>query len=92
MAGVVFTARMNSATASAGNLFELDAIAACFIGGASTMGGEGTIIGAIIGAFVMATINNGMSLMNIDITYQNIVKGLILILAVCIDIRSRRKS
>jgi D-xylose transport system permease protein len=92
VAGIMFTARMNSATAGAGNLFELDAIAACFIGGASTYGGEGTVIGAIIGAFVMASINNGMSLMNIDVMYTNIVKGLILILAVWIDIKSRTKN
>lgn len=92
IAGIVFTARLNSATASAGNLFELDAIAACFIGGTSAMGGEGTVIGAIIGALVMATINNGMSLMNVPTTYQFMVKGLILLLAVWIDITSRKKN
>lgn len=92
IAGIVFTARLNSATASAGNLFELDAIASCFIGGASSMGGEGTVMGAIIGALVMATINNGMSLMNVPSTYQYIVKGLILLLAVWIDIASRKKN
>ncbi|MBC8061222.1 MAG: sugar ABC transporter permease [Clostridiaceae bacterium] len=90
--GIVFTGRLNSATASAGNLFELDAIAACYIGGASAMGGEGSVIGAIIGALVMATINNGMSLMNVEIQWQNIVKGLILLAAVWIDIVSRKKS
>lgn len=91
IAGVVFTGRLNSATASAGNNFELDAIASCFIGGASTMGGEGTIIGAMIGALVMSVINNGMSLMNVPQQYQQIVKGLILILAVWVDITSKKK-
>lgn len=92
IAGVVFTARMCSATASAGQDFELNAIAACFVGGASTYGGEGTVTGAIIGAFVMAAITNGMSLMNIDITYQKLVLGLILILAVWVDIKSKTKN
>lgn len=90
--GIVFTGRLDSATASAGNLFELDAIAACYIGGASSMGGEGSVIGAIVGALVMATINNGMSLMNVPIHYQYIVKGLILLIAVWVDIVSRKKS
>lgn len=92
VAGIVFTGRLNSATASAGNLFELDAIAACYIGGASSMGGEGTVIGAMIGALVMATLNNGMSLMNVDITFQYIIKGLILLLAVRVDTLTRKKS
>ncbi|AFG36384.1 multiple monosaccharide ABC transporter permease [Spirochaeta africana] len=89
LSGLVFTARLNSATASAGNLFELDTIAAVFIGGTSMRGGEGTVFGAIIGALVMASLNNGMSLMNISSEYQLIVKGLILILAVWFDISSR---
>lgn len=92
VSGIVFTARLNSATASAGNLFELDAIASCFIGGASAMGGEGTVIGSIIGALVMATLNNGMSLMNVHIKYQYIIKGLILLIAVWVDIMSKRKN
>lgn len=92
VAGIVFTGRLDSATASAGNLFELDAIAACYIGGASAMGGEGTVMGAMIGALVMATLNNGMSLMNLDITYQYIIKGLILLLAVRVDIMTRKKA
>ena len=91
LSGLVFTARLNSATASAGNLFELDTIAAVFIGGTSMRGGEGTIFGAIIGALVMASLNNGMGLMNISSEYQLIVKGLILILAVWFDISSRNK-
>ena len=92
LSGLVFTARLNSATASAGNLFELDTIAAVFIGGTSMRGGEGTVFGAIIGALVMASLNNGMSLMNISSEYQLIVKGLILILAVWFDISSRSSN
>lgn len=92
IAGIVFTARLNAATTSAGNLFELDAIAAAVIGGTSTMGGEGTIFGAIIGALVMASLDNGMSLMNVDVTYQYIIKGLILLLAVWVDIATRKKT
>ncbi|MDD7795690.1 multiple monosaccharide ABC transporter permease [Clostridium sp. 'White wine YQ'] len=92
VAGIVFTGRLDSATASAGNLFELDAIAACYIGGASAMGGEGSVMGAMIGALVMATLNNGMSLMNVDLTYQYIIKGLILLIAVRVDIATRKKA
>lgn len=91
VSGIVFTARLNAATAQSGNLFELDTIAAVIIGGTSTMGGEGTIIGAIIGALVMSSLNNGMGLMNIPIEYQYIVKGLILLLAVWFDISSRKR-
>src|SRR5690606_19831491 len=75
LSGVVFTARLNSAASSAGNLFELDTIAAAIIGGTSTMGGSGTVIGAIVGALLMASLNNGMSLMNIDAAWQMIFRG-----------------
>ncbi len=75
LSGIVYSARLNSAAPSAGNLFELDAIAASFIGGASANGGIGSVVGAIIGALVMASINNGMSLMNMDISYQYMIKG-----------------
>lgn len=92
LSGLVFTARLNSATASAGNLFELDTIAAVFIGGTSMRGGEGTVFGAIIGALVMASLNNGMGLMNISSEYQLIVKGLILVVAVWFDISSRSNN
>lgn len=92
MSGIVYSARLNSAAPSAGNLFELDAIAASFIGGASASGGIGSVIGAIIGALVMASINNGMSLMNIDISYQYVIKGLVLLMAVWFDISTRNKS
>lgn len=92
LSGIVYSARLNSAAPSAGNLFELDAIAASFIGGASASGGIGSVFGAIIGALVMASINNGMSLMNLDISYQYIIKGLVLLLAVWFDISTRNKS
>jgi len=92
LSGLVFTARLNAATAGAGNLFELDTIAAVFIGGTSMRGGEGTVVGAIVGALVMASLNNGMSLMNVPSEYQLIVKGLILVLAVWFDISSRSSN
>ncbi len=92
LSGMVFTGYMNSALPQAGNLFELDAIAACFIGGASASGGIGTIIGAITGGLVMGVINNGMSLMNIGADWQYVVKALVLLLAVYYDIYTRRKS
>lgn len=92
LSGMIYSARLNSAAPSAGNLFELDAIAASFIGGASASGGVGTVIGAIIGALVMASINNGMSLMNLDISYQYLIKGLVLLLAVWFDISTRNRN
>ncbi|GFN30184.1 sugar ABC transporter permease [Paenibacillus xylaniclasticus] len=91
IAALVLTARLNAATMSAGQNYELDAIAACVIGGTSLMGGTGTIAGAIIGALVMASLDNGMSLMNLESFWQYIVKGGILILAVYIDIYTRQK-
>lgn len=92
LSGVVFTAYMNSALPQAGDKFELDAIASCFIGGAAASGGIGTIIGAITGGLVMGVINNGMSLMNIGADWQYVVKASILLLAVFYDIWSRKKS
>ncbi len=90
-AGIVLTARLNAATTSAGTNMELDAIAAAVIGGTSLLGGEGTVIGSIIGALIMSSLDNGMSLMNMNITYQYIIKGMILLLAVWLDIYNRRK-
>lgn len=92
LSGVVFTAYMNSALPQAGDKFELDAIASCFIGGAAASGGIGTTIGAITGGLVMGVINNGMSLMNIGADWQYVVKASILLLAVFYDIWSRKKS
>jgi D-xylose transport system permease protein len=91
VASIVYTARLNAATTSAGQNAELDAIASAVIGGTSLMGGEGTIFGAVIGALVMASLDNGMSLMNLDITFQYVIKGLILLLAVWVDMAQRRK-
>ncbi len=91
IAGIVTTARLNAATTSAGQNAELDAIASAVIGGTSLLGGEGTIFGAIVGALVMTSLDNGMSLMNLDITYQYVIKGLILLLAVWVDMAQRRK-
>ncbi|WNF32937.1 sugar ABC transporter permease [Aeribacillus composti] len=90
VAGVLLTSRLNAATVNAGNMYELDAIAACVIGGTSLMGGKGKIFGALIGALIMASIDNGMSIMNIETFWQYIVKGLILIIAVWIDISSKK--
>lgn len=92
LAAVVFTGYMNSALPQAGNMFDMDSIAACYIGGASATGGIGSVMGAIIGGLVMAGINNGMSLMNIAAQWQYVVKAVILLLAVFYDIYTRRKS
>lgn len=92
VAGVILTSRLNAATVSAGDMYELDAIAACVIGGTSLMGGRGNIVGAVIGALIMASIDNGMSMMNIQTFWQYIVKGLILIVAVWIDIANKPQT
>jgi putative multiple sugar transport system permease protein len=92
LSGLVFAARLNAATPKAGTNFELDAIAACFIGGASATGGIGTVIGAIIGGLVMGVMNNGMSLVGLGIDWQQAVKGLVLLLAVGFDIYNKSKS
>lgn len=92
IASVVLTARLTSATISAGEMYELDAIAACVIGGTSLMGGVGTIFGAIIGALVMTSLDNGMSLMGMESFWQYIVKGSILILAVWLDISNKKNK
>ncbi len=92
LAGMVMTARLNAATTSAGINMELDAIAAAVIGGTSLMGGEGKITGAVIGALIMSSLDNGMSLMNLDSAYQYIIKGLILLLAVWADVAMRRRK
>ncbi|MFN2746622.1 MULTISPECIES: multiple monosaccharide ABC transporter permease [Bacillus] len=92
LSGLIFAARLNAATPKAGNLFELDAIAACFIGGASAYGGIGTIGGAIIGGLVMGVMNNGMSLLGLGIDWQQAIKGLVLLIAVAFDIYNKNKA
>ncbi len=92
IAGIAFTSRLNAASPQSGQNFELDAIAACFIGGASAYGGVGTIIGAIIGALVMGVLNNGMSILGMGSDVQQIVKGLVLLLAVAFDVISKKKA
>jgi putative multiple sugar transport system permease protein len=92
LAGLVFAARLNTATPKAGLGFELDVIAACFIGGASASGGVGKVLGAVIGAFVMGVMNNGMSILGIGIEWQQVIKGVVLLAAVVFDVINRRKG
>ncbi|AWB44447.1 ABC transporter permease [Paenibacillus sp. CAA11] len=91
ISGLIFAARLNAATPRAGTNFELDAIAACFIGGASASGGIGNVFGAIIGGLVMGVLNNGMSLVGLGIDWQQGIKGLVLLLAVAFDIYNKNK-
>jgi putative multiple sugar transport system permease protein len=91
LAGLVFAARLNTATPKAGAGFELDVIAACFIGGASAYGGVGKVGGAVIGAMIMGVMNNGMSILGIGIDYQQVIKGLVLLGAVCLDVYNQRR-
>ena len=90
LAGILFTARSKSATPTAGTAFEMDAIAASYVGGVSANGGIGKVTGTIVGAFVMSSLMNGMNLMGIGISYQYIIKGAILVLAVIFDIHTRK--
>ncbi|UZQ85465.1 sugar ABC transporter permease [Thermoclostridium stercorarium] len=92
LAGIIFTGRLNSATPKAGNGFELDAIASCFIGGASTTGGIGTVVGAIVGGLLMGVLNNGMSILGVSIDWQQAIKGVVLLAAVSFDVYSKSRS
>lgn len=92
IAGIVLSARNASATPKAGDGFELDAIAACYIGGAAASGGIGTIIGAVVGAFIMGILNNGMSLLGMSTDIQKVVKGIVLLGAVTVDVISKNKK
>ncbi len=92
IAGIVFTGRLDAANSRAGDGYELDAIAACVIGGASLSGGRGTVFGAVLGTFVMGVLNNGMSLIGLGSDWQQIVKGIVLTFAVLYDIMSKKKS
>lgn len=91
LGGLVFAARLNTATPKAGLGFELDVIAACFIGGASASGGVGKVMGAVTGAFIMGVMNNGMSILGIGIDYQQVIKGLVLLAAVWVDVYYKNK-
>jgi putative multiple sugar transport system permease protein len=92
LAGIMTIARLTSAQPTYGTNYELDAIGACFIGGASAYGGVGTVPGVIIGALLMGVINIGMSIMGVDANYQRVVKGLVLLAAVIFDVVSKKKS
>ncbi len=92
LSGILFTSRLQSATTTAGTLFELDAIAAAYVGGVSSAGGVGRVTGSIIGALVMMSLTNGMNLMTIDISLQYIVRGAVLAAAVIFDVTTRNRS
>ena len=92
IAALVIIARFNSASPTIGNSYEMDAIASCFIGGASAYGGTGKVSGAVIGAVFMGVLNNGMSILGVDSNWQKAVKGIVLLLAVIIDVVSKKKK
>lgn len=92
LAGMIFSARLNAATPRAGTMFELEAIAAAFIGGAAMSGGVGTVIGALIGGLVMGVMRNGMSLIGVSVDYQQAILGLVLLMAVAFDVYNKRKT
>jgi len=92
LSGILYTSRLQSATTIAGSLFEMDAIAAAYVGGVSATGGVGRVTGSIIGAFVMMSLTSGMNLMGIDISSQYIVKGAVLAVAVIFDVATRNRG
>jgi D-xylose transport system permease protein len=92
LSAILLTSRLNAAVAGAGNSYEMDVISAVVVGGTSLSGGKGTIIGAVIGSVLIASLSNGMSLLNIDSYVQNIVKGMVLILAVWFDVATQTKA
>jgi putative multiple sugar transport system permease protein len=92
VAGIVSTARAGSAVASAGQNYELDAIAAVFIGGAAVQGGVGTVVGAVIGGLVMGVLNMGLSILSVDAAWQMAIKGFVLLLAVAFDVFNKRRA
>lgn len=92
LSGILFTSRLQSATTTAGTLFELDAIAAAYVGGVSSAGGVGKVTGAIIGAIVMASLTNGMNLLGVGISYQYMIRGGVLALAVIFDVMTRKRA
>lgn len=92
LSGMLFAARLHSATTTAGQLFELDAIAAAFVGGVSAAGGVGKVVGSLVGALVMTSLTSGMNLMGIDISYQYVVRALVLVAAVIFDVVTRNRG
>ncbi|MGY1805114.1 multiple monosaccharide ABC transporter permease [Blastococcus sp. SYSU D00922] len=92
VAGIIYSSRSNGAQPAAGNMFELDAIAAAFIGGAAVTGGVGTVVGAMVGGLIMAVMSNGMQLMGVNQSIQSVVKGLVLLLAVAFDVYNKRRA
>src|SRR5690606_10945257 len=92
LSGILYTSRLQSATTTAGTLFELDAIAAAYVGGVSAAGGVGKVTGAIVGAIVMASLTNGMNLLGVGISYQYMIRGSVLALAVIFDVMTRRRG
>lgn len=92
LAGLILAARLNAATPQAGTSLELDAMASVYFGGASTSGGIGTITGAIVGGLVMGVLNNGMSILGVGVDWQQAIKGLILLLAVVLDIYNKKRK
>ncbi len=90
--GIVLTGYVAAGTTGGGSGYELLAIASCILGGTSTMGGEGTILGAMVGSLIMASLQNGMSVMNMDIFWQYIIRGLVLVVAVYIDVLSKKRK
>lgn len=91
LSGILYTARLQSATTTAGTLFELDAIAAAYVGGVSAAGGVGKVTGSIVGALVMASLINGMNLLGVGISYQYIIRGAVLAAAVIFDVKTRNR-
>ncbi|MFB9381569.1 multiple monosaccharide ABC transporter permease [Pseudonocardia petroleophila] len=92
VAGIIYSSRSNGSQPAAGTMFELDAIAAAFIGGAAVTGGVGTVVGAMVGGLIMAVMSNGMQLMGVDQSVQSMVKGLVLLLAVAFDVYNKRRA
>ena len=92
LAGIILSARNASATPKAGDMFEMDAIADCYIGGTAVAGGVGTVTGAVVGALIMGVLNNGMSLLGWSVDVQRVVKGLVLLAAVAVDLYFKKKK